>query len=207
MMRRMPSIVRSTTSSVSRILAFAPRARNARLQHAEIEADHHQRLPGFIVQLAADALALFFLRVHQMPGQLGNAHLSLAQCIGHAGAIDSQRGTVGDSAQQVALRGQPVMRLREADHQHAYDFFLRAQRHAPQRVRPVFQQMGVDPRRHGPQVRQDCGLAGLRDLAGKAFADLWSHPDSRSLPQILLANRSAALAARHRTSGSVPDSH
>ena len=153
MMRRMPSMVRSTTSRVSRILARAERVRHRSFEHAEIQPDHHQRLPGFVVQFAADALALFFLRAQQMSGEFRNAQLRARaerrSCRRDQWPAPSGRQSrAADRAPWAA-----IPRAGEADEQHPDHDLPGLQRHSPQRLGPPLNARMQSSMRHLKSAR------------------------------------------------------
>ena len=90
------------------------------------------------------------------------------------GAVNGERGAVGDGAHQLALRRQPLIRTIKAQQNHSDYVAVILQRHAPQCF------CLVAPRRIQVRIlisgiERKSGLPALRDRAGKPLS--WQYSD------------------------------
>ena len=118
--------------------AFRCAAGELRFKHAEIQTDHHQRLPGLIVELAAYAFALVFLRCQQVSGEFGDSGFASAQFLGHLGSLDGHHGAIADRPHEIAFVGQPLIWPRKAEDHSSDDILSRFEGHSPERLCAFF---------------------------------------------------------------------
>jgi hypothetical protein len=131
------------TSSVVRF-SSAMRARLARealtiaLQHSQPEHQRRQRLPGFVVQLACDGLALLFLGLHQPARHCLQACPAGADLFKQLGSMDSNRQRISRLARQVDLiRLEPSPRAGPPQVERADQLPAGGQRHRQVGVRAL----------------------------------------------------------------------
>ena len=104
-----------------------------------------------------------------MAAEFGYAPFALTQRLGDLRAVNGERRTLGDGAQQLALGGKPIVGTVEADENHSQCFGIFAQRHAPERFRTAPQSLALQALVMAG-IEWNSRLAAQRDGAGESLA-------------------------------------